>query len=187
MRAKATTKPTTAHLRHPKVRSSIPGTVAHASTALKVELKRPRRGVHWLPAFARSGQPRSKPPLGASPNWFDDHPPRSLPSRLCLQKFALSSLSWDSPEFVSRKISRLVQANHPSKRQRNAVRIRKPRRRLRQLTPLHRLQRLLHPRLLQKRSGLTKKPRLRQQQVQPSHLQLRPRVNARPTQRLALQ
>ena len=161
--------------------------VAQAGTALKVELKRPRRGVRWLPAFARSGQAKEKPPLFGSPNWFDDHPPRSLPSRLCLQKFALSSLSWDSPEFVSRKIRRLVQANHPSKRQRNAVRIRKPRRRPRQLTPPHRLQQLLHPRLLPKRSALIKKPRLQQQLVQPSHLQRLPRPNAQPTQRRAQQ
>jgi hypothetical protein len=130
---------------------------------------------------------KEKPPLGASPNWFDDHPPRSLPLRLCLQKFVLSSLSWDSPEFVSAKISRLVQANHPSKRQRNAVRIRKPRRRPRQPTPPHRLQRLLHPRLLPKRSGVADKPRLQQEQVQPSLLRRLPRVNAQPTQRPAQQ
>jgi len=129
---------------------------------------------------------KEKPPLGASPNWFDDHPPRSLPLRLCLQKFVLSSLSWDSPEFVSRKIS-LVQANHPSKRQRNAVRIRKPRRRPRQLTPPHRLQRLLHPPLRPKRSAVAKKPKLQQRQVQLRRLQLLPRADAPPAQRQALQ
>src|SRR6516162_1611649 len=129
---------------------------------------------------------KEKPPLGASPNWFDDHPPRSLPLRLCLQKFVLSSLLWDSPEFVSRKIS-LVQANHPSKRQRNAVRIRKPRRRPRQLTPPHRLQRLLHPRLRLKRSAVAKKPKLQQRQVQLRRPQLLPRAGAPPAQRQALQ
>src|SRR5262245_39400097 len=108
---------------------------------------------------------KEKPPLGASPNWFDDHPPRSLPSRLCLQKFVLSSLSWDSPEFVSRKISRLVQANHPSKRQGNTGRTRKPRRQPLQLTPPRHLHRLPHPLLRPKRSALIKKLRLQQQLV----------------------
>jgi len=130
---------------------------------------------------------KEKATLGASPNWFDDHPPRSLPSRLCLQKFVLSSLSWDSPEFVSRKISRLVQAKHPSKRQRNVGRIRKPRRRPPQLTPPSRPQRPRHPKLHPKRSALIKKSRLQQQLVQPSLRQRLPRLNAQPTQRPAQQ